>query len=448
MASRHVLTQEDCLEIARCFFGYSDVEITKWRENRLSDKPAGFLGDHKLAEIYASCGTRNAIIPVFMKTMPTNENQVKLITTTGAFRKEVMFYQNVVRAWEERGLLSSDSIADRKQEDEITWNCRIYFARNDAIILENIGALGYKSDTARNPYDYEHAVMALRMLAPFHAASLVYEEQKTSELGKSYRLGEEFPEMVEDTFYLIKEGHPGERTTETGLYAIVECAKLLPVCENPEVKKLVTEKMPDVLRKVFESVKASKRFRNVLCHCDLWQNNILFRYSKTEKEKTHPNDDVLPSSLHPLDVKLVDFQLLRYTPPAQDIFSLLHLTTRKALRDSRGDDLLDEYYCALAAALRRRGVDPERVLPREEFNESLEEQRFAGRLAGLFALHFLLSNDEAMAPVFRDEEHYKLTMWKNETRAEMVCSQFLNDPVYKERLEESLMELLEEDVFV
>ncbi|GLH06283.1 Uncharacterized protein GBIM_11769 [Gryllus bimaculatus] len=437
MAAPQVLTREDCEAVARRHFGREDVRVARWTESKLGgDKPAGFLGAHKLVTVHAAAGNGpEESVDVFLKTVPDNENQTKLIETTGAFRKEVFFYQHLVPAWEEFGIIPKASLAQRIASAEVpsepSWGCRCYIARDKLVVLENIAKLGYTSESPRDVYDREHILFCMKMIAKFHAASLIYEEKLSEGRKKPFRIGEEFPEMVQETFYLVQDGHPGEQTTEAGVVGLMECAKKLPACQDPCVLRVVEERLPGVLRRVYDSVKASARRRNVLCHSDLWQNNILFRRDARGR---------------PVDVALVDFQLMRYAPPAHDVYDLLHLTTRRELRERHEREFLDVYYATLADTLREFGLSAEHVLPREEFDASLDEQRLAGRLAAVFCLHFILSSEEMIRSVFSDSEEYERTVSEGKYRAKLICTQFDRDQEYRERLEECLMEVLEKDV--
>mgnify|MGYP002775307968 FL=1 len=100
-----------------------------------------------------------------------------------------------------------------------------------------------------------------------------------------------------------------------------------------------------------QKLKKSNIYRNTLCHGDLWTTNILFKF-----------DNIIP-----LDCRLVDFQLIRYCPPAQDLMSHIYLTTEKETRVQFLPLLLQEYYEELTNIVTSFGLDVEQVLPFKEF---------------------------------------------------------------------------------
>lgn len=66
----------------------------------------------------------------------------------------------------------------------------------------------------------------------------------------------------------------------------------------------------------------------VLCHGDLWINNLLFKYDAA-------------NNCH--NVKLVDLQTMRYSSPAIDILHFLYTSTEYAVREKYFDQLVMDY---------------------------------------------------------------------------------------------------------
>lgn len=92
-----------------------------------------------------------------------------------------------------------------------------------------------------------------------------------------------------------------------------------------------------------------------MIHADLWGNNLLFRAGQDGK---------------PEHTILVDFQMTRCAPPAQDLFMLLHIVQDKDFRNAHEASLVDYYYDCLTEELRGEGLDISLLLPRSEFDES------------------------------------------------------------------------------
>lgn len=67
---------------------------------------------------------------------------------------------------------------------------------------------------------------------------------------------------------------------------------------------------------------------NVMCHGDLWINNLMFQKDTTGK-------------VH--NVKLVDLQTPRYTNPVIDLLQFMYSSTEKDMRLKYFDDLIEKY---------------------------------------------------------------------------------------------------------
>lgn len=80
---------------------------------------------------------------------------------------------------------------------------------------------------------------------------------------------------------------------------------------------------------------------NVMCHGDLWINNLMFKYDNT-------NDDH-----QVIGVKLIDLQTVRYASPIIDILHFFYSSTRSSLRENYLDQLLADYLRAFLNELWR-----------------------------------------------------------------------------------------------
>jgi Ser/Thr protein kinase RdoA (MazF antagonist) len=132
--------------------------------------------------------------------------------------------------------------------------------------------------------------------------------------------------------------------------------------------KLVHKKFSEAWERYIEmAAEPSSKFRNIICHRDLWLNNILFKYDTSGK---------------PEEVALVDFQIYRYCPPALDLTMFMYVTTTREFREQHLLSLLLTYHRELCMALQAAGLDPEgpHGLGLPEVLASFEEYRFFGLL--------------------------------------------------------------------
>ncbi|XP_066995550.1 uncharacterized protein [Anabrus simplex] len=426
MAAPKTLSTEDYSHIVQQCLGANDFKIICCEERKLSEEPMGLLGDHFSTTVTVQRGSEQCDIKFFVKTFPINENQVKLIEETGAFKKEVIFYSVLVEELKSFNVLSEGLRADNDEINNKTWLCRCYLARSDVLVLEDLTQLGFFGFNPRDVLDFHHTTLILQKLALFHASSLILEEKQSESTGKTYRINEVHPELIKETFYVCKPNHPGEMLLEASVNALIRTVKLLPVCKTPDIERNIDEILSREARSILELVKPSKKYRNVLCHADMWSNNILCRYGENR---------------NPIDAILVDFQLIRYSPPTQDIFNFLYLMTRRAFREAHLKEFLSVYYRTLSEELRLHHLDPEKILPWSELLDSCEEQQHYGRINAWHCLHFVTIDREVLKKIMMDSELYQKVI--GEKRAEIVCEQFQSDNVYRERMTEVLNEFLE-----
>jgi Ecdysteroid kinase-like family len=100
-----------------------------------------------------------------------------------------------------------------------------------------------------------------------------------------------------------------------------------------DVIALIDSKLSGKLYEIMAChVKENSKW-NVLAHGDLWVNNLMFR----------ANDC--------LQVKLIDLQTVRYTSLCIDIIHFLYSSTIRPIRMTYYDSLIEDYHCALMAAL-------------------------------------------------------------------------------------------------
>jgi hypothetical protein len=61
----------------------------------------------------------------------------------------------------------------------------------------------------------------------------------------------------------------------------------------------------------------------------------------------------LPQNGRPVELRLIDFQIIRYASPVLDVLQYLFLATTKELRDEHFDEFLNVYYEALSGFIKR-----------------------------------------------------------------------------------------------
>lgn len=181
------------------------------------------------------------------------------------------------------------------------------------------------------------------------------------------------------------------------------------------------------LNRVFDIVKPTHQYQNVLVHRDIWLNNVMFQF----------NEDQSPTAC-----VLLDFQICRYLPPIIDFLLTLYLTTRRSHRDEFFDHYLNFYHDQLANKLRTFKLDPEQILPKSQLETTLKEYRliahvFTGIYLGLTNLPANVLDD------LHQNEPERYHRYCNENRDELMLRYLREDTFYRETMTECVEEMLE-----
>jgi thiamine kinase-like enzyme len=138
--------------------------------------------------------------------------------------------------------------------------------------MEDLKAQGFKMAERTSGLDMNHCLLVMRQLGRYHAASVVLHEKK--------------PEHVRhfhDSFYdkNLVENIEGFFKSNTENLAN-------EVGKWPEYKDKFQDKLlklaDDAYTQFLDSIKRNEDEFNVLCHGDLWLNNMMFQYSEETGE--------------------------------------------------------------------------------------------------------------------------------------------------------------------
>lgn len=183
------------------------------------------------------------------------------------------------------------------------------------------------------------------------------------------------------------------------------------------------------MTKAEELVKPSKTIRNVFCHRDTWDRNILYQF---------PNE----SSTLPSACCIVDFQLAKYCSPTLDVLFLLYIVASKNVRKEIYDECLDHYYNSLESYLTRLGFGEELPITRENFLAECQRTRLAALI--IWALTEPQTKMSAtVSNRLRSEEPEKFDFYLNTDRSELLTRVMKLQPGYEETIMLPVKELVE-----
>lgn len=187
--------------------------------------------------------------------------------------------------------------------------------------------------------DFEHAQVALKALARFHALGFAMKHHK--------------PEHFE----LLKKRCEAIKSQKRGL---IETFKsfIRTATEDPEISAF-----SDFTQAVMTQASAdnwattSDESWSTIVHFDFWVNNIMFH-------KDAENDRVD-------NIKFVDFQNYLYQSPLRELVFFITTSVTDDVMKLRFDELLDVYYEAFIDVLGQMKCDTERFT-RDKFDERLK----------------------------------------------------------------------------
>lgn len=171
--------------------------------------------------------------------------------------------------------------------------------------------------------------MYLRALAKYHAISLALKDQRPNKF-------QEFASNLKEVNFCRE--YPLMRQLFSNqskcIFNALDAQK-----DAHLVKKLEKLFETDAIDVVADCIEAeSTETATVISYGDAQQNNLLFKYDKSQK---------------PIDVILLDWQTSRVASPITDIVYFMFICTSKKLRDNHYESLLNEYHDHLSTHIRR-----------------------------------------------------------------------------------------------
>ncbi|XP_059486483.1 uncharacterized oxidoreductase dhs-27-like [Neocloeon triangulifer] len=279
-----------------------DYEVTRGTE-----KLQGFLSLIRRAKVtYVDEDGAKGQVTFIVKMPPVSEFQ-SLYMEGSNFHQRECDYFNVVAP-----------ILEKNTRDYPMVKC--YLANERGVILEDLSLSGHeivsKPLTGQNycSLEYPHIEMIFQALASFHAASAGTDWLKL------------LPLLNEDGLF---EGC-GRKMMHARLMNGISFVNEVLKVEFPEAFEKYGSWLSSgaFYEKIIDICRPSKKWQNYLCHGDLWENNVMFKF----------DEDGKPSGL-----KMIDLQLVRYSPVSFDLQFFLYLCTDKPFRDANEVPLLATY---------------------------------------------------------------------------------------------------------
>ncbi|KAH8339398.1 hypothetical protein KR074_004495 [Drosophila pseudoananassae] len=404
-----LLTSEECLLIAHKTFPEKDKSNLILLNVQLqagSNDLMGYMGEYyKLnLEIEDVAKNEKHNLEYFIKCLPrNNQPQREECERKGVFRKESVIYSQL--------LPQIQKYATKKLYP------KCYYSRNDILVLEDL-TINYRHLKPSENYTKEHYKVVLEHLADMHASSIAWEEKdniNVDQLNKDVLV--ELHVSAGNSWYM------------TGLKATVFLASRHPQLQTKEAQYFINNKLYNLLTKAEELVKPSKTIRNVFCHRDTWDRNILYQF---------PSE----SSTQPSACCIVDFQLAKFCSPTLDVLFLLYIVASAKVREEIYDECLEHYYNSLKSHLIRLGFGEKLPITREIFMAECQRTRLAALI--IWALTEPQTKmSAAVSNRLRSEEPEKFDFYLNTDRSELLIRVMKLQPGYEETIMLPIKELVD-----
>ena len=140
--------------------------------------------------------------------------------------------------------------------------------------MEDLKAQGFKMADRTRGLDLQHCLLVMKQIGRYHGASAVL-QQKTPEIFLYFHEGLHGSKILEKSEDFFRTGviNLAQEVEKWPQYRERFSEKLLNLADNAYTKFL-------------DSLKRREEEFNVLCHGDLWLNNMMFRYSQETGEVT------------------------------------------------------------------------------------------------------------------------------------------------------------------
>lgn len=269
---------------------------------------------------------------------------------------------------------------------------------NDAMVFEDLNSLQYKTRNKLQRFDRDHTLQALNTLARYHASSIIFEERQSRLLKRKYCINDEFKNYLNRAGYKISDQWFSQCMT-----GALEAIKMFSKYgKDVELLNRIEDRWKDVWQSALKLCDISPERCGVICHRDLWNNNLMFRYKKVPEDKFVPDDCLM-----------VDFQAARYQEPAGDVMLLLYCNLDPIDREDNMQLFLNHYYEELKVNLLKYEIQIDAVLSFAHFLLSSKEQRLWGLIVSACLTPQFWLNDTLTTEIFCDTQQFNQILSKD-----------------------------------
>ncbi|KAL1116192.1 hypothetical protein AAG570_005687 [Ranatra chinensis] len=338
--------------------GLDDMGVARIRDVELV--PTENAGDGYMSQIFkmkiigeAKSG-KHIEIRLLIKSPffePTSDLKARadISTESGAFPREAKMYEELLPSM-------TKLMRSAGEKGELPWpNCWA-IVNHEVFIMDDLKFKGYKMMDQSVGLDLEHSTAVIRRIAMFHALSRVISDRK-----------------------LLDVKRFDERYVCTNNRVVSHIFKLICQAIGEEIMKNWEPKWQDlgnqlkhmagnVVKLMEKETEFNEKHFNVLNHCDVRTNNLLFKYADNGKLE---------------DVKMVDYQIVNYNSYILDICYFLQTSVDGRVLHDRLDDLVKAYCDSLTSTFAALGHRPAGLPTPDDVRTDLKDKSFYALILGI-----------------------------------------------------------------
>ncbi|XP_053975513.1 uncharacterized protein LOC128874634 [Hylaeus volcanicus] len=385
-----------------------NFRVLRWSLDSLGETN-GFLGSYYTLSVTVRTDDKSKDFKFFVKTPPPSYSpQYEFLVRSNTFNKEIIIYDEMIPKL-------GTGIGPK-------WVPEFFLGRNNEVmVMEDVTQEGYVNPDKYVPFDDDHCMWLTRAMSALHSRSLIFDEKLRRSTGKT--IMDLYGKLFEESAFIETEIR-----ARTYLYACNLGAKaLVDLVEGftDEEKTTVKNRLDRWIVKIPKLMEHPSKYRHVLVHRDVWANNIMIKRDSKGKA---------------IGCHLVDFQFMRYSPPAVDFVYSLYLTTNRATRRRCYDSLIELYLDTMRKELAAEGLDIDECFPRSQFIESCKEVTPSAIVYTVANLQIMLLSKEAVDRYFVGKSDELEDVMYGDKRPELVLSHCHMD-TYRTRVLEVIEEV-------
>ncbi|XP_077291491.1 uncharacterized protein LOC143914946 [Arctopsyche grandis] len=364
-----IVLRDDIIETIKRISKNKKIEDATLHISEATAKGDNYIG--KLYRVKAS-DKRGKSISLIVKCAPDDKSLRNNFPIRTIYEREILTYTEILPAMD--ALQDEFKIPKKDRFNHAEQFESINESEKECLFFGDLAVEGYKMYDRQKSFDYQHLELVMKTLARLHATSFVMKKTK--------------PELFEKLSQKVSEPLDFGEDDNVLELARKKCASII---ENDQIRRKFEDAVenPTEKHKRFIDYKRTAPY-NVICHGDCWINNFLFKYE----------DDKI------LDMKFIDWQIVRLASPITDISYMMCTSTDEQVRSDCYVRSLDQYYEALDRNITMMGCKIAECYPREVFEDQVKSTMPFGLICSMILLPIILCDRDSTSKTDVTLENY------------------------------------------